>query len=86
MQKMASVIPFSVPTPHCKCDFVAQVALVVKNPPANSGNTRDASSISGSGRCSAGGNGNSFQYFCLENSMDRGAWWATVHGVPKSRI
>ena len=84
MQKLTSVTPFSVSTPHCKCDFVAQVALVVKNLPANSGNTRDAGSISGSGRCSGGGNGNPFQYFCLENSMNRGAWWAPVYGVAKS--
>ena len=40
--------------------------------------------IPGSGRCHGGGNSNPLQYFCLENSMDRGAWWATVHGVAKS--
>ena len=44
----------------------------------------DLSSIPGSGRSPGEGNGNSFQYFCLENSMDRGAWWATVHGIAKT--
>ena len=44
----------------------------------------DLSSIPGSGRSPGEGNGNSFQYFCLETSMDRGAWWATVHGVAKT--
>ena len=48
-------------------------------------NTRDTGSISGSGGSPGGGNGNPLQYSCLENPMDRGAWWATVHGVPKSQ-
>ena len=51
---------------------------MVKNPPANAG---DAGSIPGLERSSGGGNGNPLQYSCLENSMDRGAWRATVHGV-----
>ena len=42
-------------------------------------------SIPGSGRSSGEGNGNPLQYYCLENSMDKGAWWATLHGVVKSR-
>ena len=63
----------------------SQVALVVKNPPAKAGDIRDAGSIPGSGRSSGGGNGNPLQYSCLENPMDRGAWWATVHSVSKSR-
>ena len=54
---------------------------MVKNATANAGDTRDAGSISGLGRSPGVGNGNSLQYSCLENSMDRGAWWATVHGV-----
>ena len=54
---------------------------MVKNPPANAG---DAGSIPGSGRSPGGGNGNPFQYSYLGNPMDRGAWWATVHGVAKS--
>ena len=56
---------------------------VVKNPPANAGDTRDAGSVSGSGRSPAGGHGNQLQYSCLENPMDRGAWWYTVHGAVK---
>ena len=59
--------------------------LVVKNPPANAGDTRDRGSIPGSGRSPGGGHGNPFQYSCLENPMDRGAWQATVHGVTKSQ-
>ena len=51
----------------------SQVAIVVKNPPANAG---DAGSMPGSGRSLDGGNGNPLQYSCLENSMDRRAWWA----------
>ena len=47
-------------------------------------NAGELGSIPVSGRSSGEGNGNPFQYSCLENSMDRGAWWATVHGVAKS--
>ena len=57
------------------------MALVVKNPPANAGDIRDADSIPGWGRTPGGGHGNPFQYSCLENPMDREAWWATVHRV-----
>ena len=63
----------------------SQVALVVKNPPANAGDLRDVGSIPGSGRSQGGGYGNPLQYSCLENPMDRGAWQATVHGVAQSR-
>ena len=63
----------------------SQGALVVKNPPPNAGNIRDAGSIPGSGRFPEGGNGNPLQRSCLENSMDRGAWRAPVHAVAKSR-
>ena len=59
--------------------------LVVKNPPANAGDTRDAGSIPGSGRSPGVGNGNLLQYSCLENSMGRGASWIIVHGAAKSR-
>ena len=62
----------------------SQVALVVKNPPANAGDIRDTSSIPGSERCPGGGHGNPLQYSCLENPMDRGVWWAAVCGVAKS--
>ena len=56
-----------------------------RDPPANSGDVRDMCSIPGSGRSPGGGHGNLLQYSCLENSMDRGAWWAMVHGAAKSR-
>ena len=59
------------------------VALVVKNPPARAGDTRDMGTILGSRRSPGGGNGNPLQYSCLENPMDRGAWQATVHGDHK---
>ena len=62
-----------------------QVALEVKNPPANAGDLREASLIPGLGKSPGEGNGNPLQYSCLENPMDRGACWATVHGVTKSR-
>ena len=58
--------------------------LVVKNPPANAGDTRDVSSIAGLGRSPGAGNGNPLQYSCLGNPVDRGAWRAIVHGVVKS--
>ena len=48
-------------------------------------NTGDLDSIPGWGRSPGEGNGNPLQYSCQENPMDRGAWWATVHGVPKSQ-
>ena len=57
----------------------------IKNPTANAGDTGDMGSIPGSGRFPGVGNGDPFQYFCLENSMDRGAQWASVHGVAKSQ-
>ena len=56
---------------------------VVKNLFASAGDARDVVSISGSGRSSGGGNGNPLKYSCLENSIDRGAWRAIVHGVAK---
>ena len=59
--------------------------LVVKNLPANAGDIGDVSSIPGSGRSSGEGHGNPLQYLCLEKSMDRGAWHASVYGVTKSR-
>ena len=60
-------------------------AIAVKNPPANGGDIRDAGSIPGSRRSPGGGHGNPFQYSCLENPMDRGAWRATVHRGTKSQ-
>ena len=66
---------FSTPT---------QVALVIKNLSTNAGDIRDLDSIFGLGRSPGDGNGSPLQYSCLENPMDREAWWATVHGVTKS--
>ena len=58
--------------------------IVVKNLPAIAGDVRDSGSISGSRRSTGVGNGNPLHYSCLENSVDRGAWGTTVHGVAKS--
>ena len=58
---------------------------VVKNLPASAGDASDVGLIPGSGRSPRVGNGNPFQYSCLENSMDRGVWQATVQGVSKIR-
>ena len=72
---------------HCILPFYARiraslVAQTVENPPANVG---DPGSIPGLGRSPEEGNGYPFEYSCLENSMNRGAWWATAHWVAKSR-
>ena len=60
------------------------MALVVKNPPASTGDIRDRGSIPGSGRSPGGGHGNPLQYSCLENPTDRRAWRATVQRVAES--
>ena len=62
----------------------SQVALVVKNLPANTGDIRDAGLILGSGRSPVGGRGNPLQYSCLENPMDGGAWW--VHFIEPHKV
>ena len=62
--------------------WASQVALVVKNHPANA---EDMGSIPGLGKYPGGGHGNPFHYSCLENPMDRGGWRATVHGVTESQ-
>ena len=75
------------------CDFeldtvniwASQVALVVKNPPANAGGVRDEGLIPGSGRYPGEGNGTPLQYSCLENPTNKGAWWAVVCGIAKSQ-
>ena len=64
--------------------LISQVALVVKNLHANSGDLREMDSNPESDRPSREKNGNLLQYSCLGNSMDRGAWWATDYGVTKS--
>ena len=67
------------------CTCVFPDGSVVKTPPANAGEAGDVGSIPGSSRCLGGGDGNPLQYSCLENPIDRGAWWATVHGVTKNQ-
>ena len=57
---------------------------MVKNASATAGDLRDNGSIPGLGRVPGGASGNPLLYSCLENSMDRGAWWATVHRVAKN--
>ena len=64
--------------------MASQVALAVKNPPANAGDATDAGSIPGLGRSPEVGNGTPLQYSCLENPMNRGAWRATVYGSQES--
>ena len=58
---------------------------MVKNPPINAGDAEDLGLIPGSERSPEEGNGDPLQCSCLENPTDRGAWWAAVHGVVKSR-
>ena len=67
------------------CSRTSQVVLVVKNPPASAGDIRDTGLILRLGRCPGEGNGNPLQCPCLENPMDIGAWWATVHRITKSQ-
>ena len=62
----------------------SHMTVVVKNLPANAGDTGDVGLIPGSGRSPGGGRGNPLQYSCQENPMDGGAWLAAVHGVTKS--
>ena len=57
---------------------------MVKKPPASAGDTGDPDLIPGLGRSPGGENGNPFQYSCLDNTMDRGTWWATVMGLQES--
>ena len=59
---------------------------MIKKSPANAGATRDTGSIPGSGRSPGGRHGDPLQCSCLENPMDRGAWWATVHGGAESDV
>ena len=68
---------------HLQQQRASQVALGVKNLPANAEDVRDAGSIPGSGRSPGGGHGNPLQYSCLKNPMGRGAWQATVHKITK---
>ena len=63
----------------------SQVALMVKNRPANAGDIKDSGSIPGWGKSPGGGNGNPIQYSYAENPMNRGTWWAPVHRVLRVR-
>ena len=65
---------------HCLSVVLIPGGTMVKNPPANAGDTRDEGLILELGRSPGGGHGNPLQHSCLENPMDRGAWWATVPG------
>ena len=76
-------VPFEQIT-SCAWFWVLQVALVVKNTPADAGDPRDAGSTPGSGRSSGGGHDHLVRYSCLETLMDRGTWWAPIHGVTRS--
>ena len=58
---------------------------MLKNPPTSAGDSRDAGSIPGSGRSPERWHGNPLQYSCLENPIDKGPWWSTVHRVSKSQ-
>ena len=69
-----------------KLAYASQAALVVTIPPAKAEEVREAGLIPGLGRSPGGGHGNSLQYSCLENPMDRGAYWATIQRVTKSWI
>ena len=66
--------------------WASQVTLVVKNLPAKAGNVKDMGSVPGSGRSPGEGDGNPLQYSYLENPIDRGALWATVHGGHKESV
>ena len=85
--KKKNSLSFSCHT-HNSLDFIPATphsGAVVKNLPANAGNTGEVGSIPGWGRSPGEGHGTPLQYSCLENPMDRGAWWATVCGVSDSQ-
>ena len=72
--KPGKALSYQIKNDFCEGARVSQVALLVKNPPANEGDIRDTTWISGSGRFSGEGNGNPLQYSCLGKPIDRGAW------------
>ena len=74
---------WSQPTPEVERGFPS--GTNGKDLPANAGDVIDVGSIPGLGRSPGGGHGNALQYSCLENPMDRGVWWATIHRVAKSQ-
>ena len=81
-----SLCMFSSKLIKLKIMRVSQVALVVKNMPANAGDIRDVGSVPGLGRSPGEGHGNPLQYSCLEKPMDRGAWQALVHRFAESDV
>ena len=85
MPRLAQIISSGLVHTQVACVWASQVLLAVKNLPANAGDVRDLGSIPGSGRSPRGEHGNPLQYSCLEKTMDKEAWQATVHGVTKSR-
>ena len=84
MYQKACNIYYLFDKPYIDDVKVSQVALTVNNPPANAGYVRDTGLIPLSRRSPRGENGNPLYNSCLENPMDRGAWWATVHGIAES--
>ena len=86
-QHLCCIIIFKISLYLPYCSFEAsQVVLVVKNLPANAGDVRNVGSLPGLGRSSGGRHDSPLQYSCLENPMNRGAWWTIVHGVAMSQI
>ena len=81
---LSVIIPYMAKVTECSF-FMLLMALVVKNPSAKAGDTRDVDSIPWSGRSPVVGNGNPLQYSCPKNPIDRGAWQAIVHRVEKSQ-
>ena len=88
---VSNFLSYSFNEPHYQLDEfrladhqASQAALMAKNLLANAQDIRETVSIPGSGRSPGGGHGNAFQCSCLENSMERGTWWSTVHRVAKS--
>ena len=82
---MVLYMPHGSPNPLMfMCLGASHVVLVVKNPPASAGDIGDMGLIPGAGRSPEGEHGNPLHYPCLENPLDRGAWWAPVHMIPKS--
>ena len=91
----SNVIKFICQSHHCEFYNMVKASsnsekelpqwLSGKESACNAGNADDTGSVPGLGRTPGGGNGNPVQYSCLENPMDRGAWWATVHSVAKSQ-
>ena len=88
MHKRNALFSVRCPQTSCQClslTKASQMALLLKDLPANAGDVRDAVLTPGSGRSPGGGHGNPLQYSCLENPMDRKACLATVHEIAKSQ-